>query len=54
MEEKNLAMNRKVTMTVSCPLELYLWLKRPQRNVSAYVVQAIEALKTTQWKEEGE
>jgi hypothetical protein len=54
MNKEQVGMNTKVTMTVSCPLELHLWLKRTQRNVSAYVVQAIEALKTTQWKEEGE
>lgn len=35
----------KVTLTVSCPLELYNWLKRTQRNVSSYIVQAIEAEK---------
>lgn len=35
----------KVTLTVSCPLDLFAWLKRNQRNVSAYVVQAIEAEK---------
>lgn len=43
MNEQHLDMNRKVTMTVSCPLGLYLWLKQSQRNVSAYVVQATEA-----------
>ena len=38
----------KVTLTVSCPLDLYVWLKRTQRNVSAYVVQAIKAMQITQ------
>jgi hypothetical protein len=32
----------KMTLTVSTPLPLYLWLKDSQRNVSRYVVQAIE------------
>jgi hypothetical protein len=32
----------KMTLTVSTPLPLYLWLKESQRNVSRYVVQAIE------------
>ena len=36
---------RKVTMTISIPLSLYVWLKQSQRNCSAFVVQAIEAEK---------
>ena len=36
---------RKVTVTISCPLELYLWLRRTQRNMSAYVVRAVEDAK---------
>ena len=36
----------KVTLTVSCPLPVYLWLKQSQRNVSAYVVEAIESMKS--------
>ena len=39
---------RKMTMTVSVPLELYVWLKRTQRNVSAYVVEAVENHKQSQ------
>jgi hypothetical protein len=38
----------KVTLTVSCPLDLYEWLKRTRRNVSGYVVEAIESMKTAQ------
>lgn len=34
--------HRKVTVTISCPLELCLWLRRTQRNVSAYVVRAVQ------------
>lgn len=37
--------DRKVTVTISCPLELYLWLRRTQRNVSAYVVRAVQETK---------
>ena len=37
--------HRKVTVTISCPLELYLWLRRTQRNMSAYVVRAVEDAK---------
>lgn len=33
----------RVTLTVSCPLELFVWLKKSQRNCSAYIVEAIEA-----------
>lgn len=32
----------KMTLTVSTPLPLYQWLKESQRNVSRYVVRAIE------------
>lgn len=32
----------KMTLTVSTPLPLYQWLKESQRNVSRFVVQAIE------------
>lgn len=31
----------RMTLTVSCPLDLFVWLKRSQRNCSAYVVQAV-------------
>lgn len=37
---------RKVTLTVSCPPDLLDWLRLTQRNVSAYVVQAVEAART--------
>jgi hypothetical protein len=37
--------DRKVTMTVSCPLSLFAWLKDTQRNISAFVIKAIEAAK---------
>lgn len=33
----------KTTLTISCPLELFVWLKKSQRNCSAYIVEAIEA-----------
>jgi hypothetical protein len=32
----------KMTLTVSTPLPLYLWLKQSQRNVSRYVIEAVE------------
>ena len=32
----------KLTLTISCPLDLYVWLKNSQRNVSHFVVKAIE------------
>ena len=35
-----------VTLTISCPFDLFVWLKRNQQNVSYFVVQAIEAEKT--------
>ncbi len=41
----------RVTLTVSCPLELFEWLKRTQRNTSAYVVAAIEAIRLPQCNE---
>ncbi len=44
---------RKITMTISIPLPLYVWLKQTQRNASAYVVQAIEAMRPTQDNEGG-
>jgi post-segregation antitoxin (ccd killing protein) len=43
MNHDGLKIERKVTMTVSCPLELFSWLKETQRNMSVYVVRAIEA-----------
>ncbi len=46
MSEKDVV-DRKVTMTVSCPLSLFAWLKETQRNISAFVVKAIEAAKKT-------
>ncbi len=33
---------RKTTVTFSAPLQLAAWLKRTQRNVSGFVVQAVE------------
>jgi post-segregation antitoxin (ccd killing protein) len=33
----------RVTLTVSCPLSVYTWLRQTQRNVSAFVVRAVEA-----------
>jgi len=33
---------RKTTVTFSAPLQLAAWLKRTQRNVSAFVVEAVE------------
>ena len=42
--------DRKVTVTISCPLELCLWLRRTQRNVSAYVVRAVEDAKEKESK----
>ena len=32
---------RKTTVTFSAPLQLAAWLKRTQRNVSAFVVEAV-------------
>ena len=34
---------KKLLLTVSCPPEIYEWLRRTQRNMSAYVVAAIVA-----------
>ncbi len=34
---------KKILLTVSCPPEIYAWLRKTQRNMSAYVVAAIEA-----------
>ncbi len=31
----------RVTLTVSCPLPLFIWLKQTQRNCSAFVVEAV-------------
>lgn len=36
-------MLHKTTLTISCPLELFVWLKKSQRNCSQYIVEAIEA-----------
>lgn len=33
---------RKTTVTFSAPLQLAAWLKRTQRNVSAFIVEAIQ------------
>lgn len=33
---------KNMTLTVSCPFEMYVWIKQTQRNCSAYVVQAVE------------
>ena len=46
-------MLHKTTLTISCPLELFVWLKQTQRNCSQYVVEAIEA-KRQQEKERDE
>lgn len=32
----------KTTLTISCPIDLFVWLKETQRNCSAYVVAAIQ------------
>ena len=32
----------RMTLTVSCPFELFVWLKKTQRNCSAYVVEAVQ------------
>ncbi len=36
---------RRTTVTFSCPLQLAAWLKRTQRNVSGFVVQAVQEKK---------
>jgi hypothetical protein len=36
----------KTTLTISCPINLFLWLKETQRNCSAYVVAAVQEKKT--------
>lgn len=33
---------KNMTLTVSCPFEMFVWLKQTQRNASKYVVQAVE------------
>ena len=45
MNNDDNALVRRVPMTVSTPLELFVWLTRSQRNRSAYIVRAIEAQK---------
>jgi len=32
----------RMTLTVSCPFELFVWLKKNQHNCSAYVVTAVQ------------
>lgn len=34
-------MIHKMTLTISVPLDLFVWLKQTQRNCSAYVTQAV-------------
>ncbi len=41
-QETNRILAPKMTLTVSTPLPLYQWLKQSQRNVSRYVIEAVE------------
>ncbi len=35
----------KTTLTISCPLDLYIWLKQTKRNCSAFIVEAVQEKK---------
>ena len=38
-------MLHKTTLTISCPLDLYIWLKQTKRNCSAFIVEAVQEKK---------
>ena len=41
----------KMTLTVSCPFEMFVWLKRSQKNCSAYIVQAVNEKRAREQQE---
>ncbi len=42
MKKDEVLKSARVVLTFSCPLPVYVWLKENQKNLSAYVVQAVE------------
>lgn len=42
MKKEEVLKSARVALTFSCPLPVYAWLKENQRNLSAYIVQAVK------------